>query len=57
MLTLRKLIVGTLATAAGQFQPGHRSARGARFIRRVDMTYSTLPGGGTALVTLLGYKL
>jgi hypothetical protein len=29
----------------------------ARFIRRVDMTYSKLPGGGTALVTLLGYKL
>jgi len=29
----------------------------ARFIRRVDMTYSKLPGGGTAVVTLLGYKL
>ena len=29
----------------------------ARFIRRVDMTYSKLPGGGTAVVTLQGYKL
>lgn len=29
----------------------------ARFIRRVDFTYSKLPGGGTAVVTLQGYKL
>lgn len=29
----------------------------ARFIRRIDMTYSKLPGGGTAVVTVQGYKL
>jgi hypothetical protein len=29
----------------------------ARFIRRVDFTYNKLPGGGTAVVTLQGYKL
>ena len=29
----------------------------ARFIRRVNMTYSKLPGGGTAVVTVSGYKL
>jgi len=40
-----------------QFQPGIDLPGAARFIRRVDMTYSTLPGGGTAVVTLLGYKL
>lgn len=28
-----------------------------RHIRRVDMTYNKLPGGGTAVVTLQGYKL
>ncbi len=29
----------------------------ARFIRRIDMTYSRLPIGGTAVVTAYGYKL
>jgi hypothetical protein len=29
----------------------------ARFIRRVDFRYSKLPGGGTAVVTLQGYRL
>ena len=29
----------------------------ARFIRKVDMTYNKLPGGGMAVVTLQGYKL
>ena len=28
-----------------------------RLIRRVDFTYSKLPGGGTAVVTLQGRKL
>jgi hypothetical protein len=28
-----------------------------RHIRRVDMTYTKLPGGGKATVTLQGYKL
>ena len=29
----------------------------ARLIRRVDMTYTRLPVGGTAVVTVEGYKL
>jgi hypothetical protein len=29
----------------------------ARHIRRVDLTYTKLPGGGTAVVTLQGLKL
>lgn len=29
----------------------------ARHIRRVDLTYTKLPGGGTAVVTLQGRKL
>ena len=29
----------------------------ARFIRRIDMTYRRLPVGGSALVTVQGYKL
>jgi hypothetical protein len=30
---------------------------GVRHIRRVDFTYTKLPGGGTAVVTLQGRKL
>lgn len=29
----------------------------ARFIRRIDLTYRRLPVGGTAVVTVQGYKL
>jgi hypothetical protein len=29
----------------------------ARFIRRIDMTYRRLPVGGSAVVTVQGYKL
>lgn len=59
----------TFASGAGvdvpvrfMFLPGTQSRiinlpGAARLIRRVDMTYSRLPAGGTATVTLLGYRL
>lgn len=59
----------TFASGAGydvpvrfMFLPGSASRvinlpGSARLIRRVDMTYSRLPVGGTAVVTLDGFKL